>query len=222
MRKTIVASTLALAAFAFGSEARAWGLHNGDTLNPGDNMIYGEVGWPDLTLGFQHGLNDKVDIGFRFSLDYGLDYTTITELGLGMRVPIRITPYRSGKLSFQVRIEPGLKFDSFGHSRFNGGGFYDDGELHFGLQIPIGLDFGIHLSREATLAFGFDMPLYINLTNGAGAAIPLLFGPGFEYHVNEHIALGLNTRFGPSIFAVRGGSYTDFGLITQGFFAYRL
>ena len=185
-------------------------------------MLYGEVGWPDLSLGFQHGLTDKVDIGFRFSLDYGPDYTTFTELGLGMRVPIRITPYRSGKLSFQFRIEPGLKFDSFGHAGLYRGGYVGDGALAFGIQLPIGLDLGIHLTREATLSFGFDMPVYVNLTNGVFGAIPLLFGPGFEYHIDEHIGLGANTRFGPTIFASNGTSGADFGMIAQFFFAYRL
>jgi hypothetical protein len=67
-----------------------------------------------------------------------------------------------------------------------------------------------------------EVPLYINFTNGAGAAIPILFGSGFEYHVNDHIAVGLNTKFGPSIGVTGDGSGVAFGFITQAFFAYRL
>ncbi|MFT3766712.1 MAG: hypothetical protein QM820_14540 [Minicystis sp.] len=226
MRKTIVASTLALAAFTLGSEARAqgWGLHTGDTLRSGDNMLAGEVGWPDLTLGFHHGMSDKVDLGFDFSLIYGAEYTSGTRLGLGMRVPIRISPVKRGNFSFMFHIDPGVKFDSFG-GNCGFGNYYC--ALRFGIWFPLGLEFGIHLNREATLSFGMEMPIFVNLTNGAYGAIPILFGPGFEYHVDDHIAIGLNTKFGPSILAVGDGvggstAYTAFGFITQLYFAYRL
>lgn len=227
MRKAIVASTLALAAFTVGSEAKAagWGLHSGDTLRGGDNMLYGEVGWPDLSIGFQHGMSEKVDLGFRFSLIYGAEYTTYTSLGLGMRVPIRIAPVKRDKFSFLIHFDPGIKFDSFGSTcGFNGSGYC--GALLFGIWIPFGLEFGIHFNREATLQFGMEMPIYVNLTNGAYGAIPILFGPGFEYKIDDHMAVGLNTKFGPSILArnYRGRSYSgaDFGFITQLYFAYRL
>jgi hypothetical protein len=227
MRKTIVASTLALAAFAASSEAKAdWGLHSGDTLHGGDNMLYGEVGWPSLDLGFQHGMSEKVDLGFKFSLNYGADYTTVTHLGMGMRVPIRIAPVKRPRFSFLLHFDPGIKFDSFGGAyvgywggRY--GGVYGGGLL-FGIQIPFGLEFGIHLTREATLQFGMEMPIYINLTNYVYGNIPILFGPGFEYQIDNHMAIGLNTKFGPSIIAVDGYSGAAFGFITQLYFAYRL
>lgn len=225
MRKTIVASTLALAAFAASSEARTdWGLHSGDTLNAGDNMLYGEVGWPSFDLGFQHGMSSKVDLGFKFSLDYGFDYSTATAVGIGMRVPIRISPVKRGKFSFLLHFDPGVKFDAFS-------------PLLFGIQIPFGLEFGIHFTREATLQFGMEMPVYVNLTNGVYGNIPILFGPGFEYQIDNHMAVGLNTKFGPTIWAASrgvgwggwggwrgwgGASSAAFGFITQLYFAYRL
>jgi len=229
MRKAIVATTLALAAFTVGSEAKAagWGLHSGDTLRSGDNMLYGEVGWPDLSLGFQHGMSEKVDLGFRFSLLYGAEYTVGTHLGLGMRVPIRIAPVKRDKFSFMIHFDPGIKFDSFGGNCGFNGYFYGCG-LRFGLWIPFGLEFGIHLTREATLQFGMEMPVYVNFTNGVYGGIPILFGPGFEYAIDDHMAVGLNTKFGPSILAVsgtgfgNGASITAFGFITQVYFAYRL
>jgi hypothetical protein len=231
MRKAIVASTVALAAFfAVGSEAKAadWGLHSGDTLRSGDNMLYGEVGWPDLSFGFQHGMSSAVDLGFRFSLLYGADYSTATRIGMGMRVPIRIAAVKRDKFSLMFHIDPGIKFTSFGRCNSLGCAThtYNDG-LGFGIWFPLGLEFGIHLTREATLQFGMEMPIYVNLTNGTYGNIPILFGPGFEYAVDQHIAVGFNTRFGPDIFAASDNlgntySYTGFGLIAQAYFAYRL
>lgn len=226
MRKTIVATTLALAALSMGTEARAagWGLHSGDTLGSNDNMLYGELGWPDVAMGFQHGLSDKVDIGFRFGLGYGFDYTTGNQVGMSMLVPIRFSLAKNNRYSILFHFTPGLKFDSLGDQEcfFHHHACYNDGRLAFGLALGIGMAFGFHLTREATLGFGFDMPVYFNLTNGTYGAIPLLFGPGFEYQIDNHIALGVNTRFGPTLFP--NGNVTDavFGMLAQAFFAYRL
>jgi hypothetical protein len=234
MRKTIWASMLAAAAFTLGSEARAQAnLHSADVLRPGDNMLYGEVGWPDLVFGFQHGMTDKVDLGVRFGFIYGYEYRPYSVLGLGLRVPIRITPVRTGKFSLQFRFEPGFKFDAFGNGRCVGVGcpFGADNGLLFGLWIPFAIDAGIHITREATLSFGMDAPFYVNFTNGVYGGLPFLFGPAFEYHIDDHIGLGLNLKFGPSVIAASGTDVfgnnvtvtdTNFGFITQVFFGYKL
>jgi hypothetical protein len=210
MRKIVWAGLCAAAAFTAAGQARAdWGLHTGDPLRPGDNMVYGEIGWPDFSVGFQHGMTDIVDLGVRFSVIYGAEYTAHPLVGMGIRVPVRISPIQRDKFSLMIHVDPGFKFDAFS-------------PVKFGLWLPVGVEVGIHVTREATVAVGMDMPIFINFTNGVYGAIPILFGPGFEYHINEHIAVGLNTRFGPSIGVVNGQSGVDFGFVTQAFFAYRL
>jgi hypothetical protein len=251
MHKAIWASTVAVATFTFGSEALAQAnLHSADVLRPGDNMIYGEAGWPDVAFGFQHGVSDKVDVGVRLGFIYGWEFAPAFPgaLGLGVRVPIRITPLRREKVSLQIHIDPGLKFDSFGsgygcvqgpfgqciYAGPYNGYFFGDG-LRFGLWLYFGLDVGIHLTREATLTFGFDMPVYVNFTNGVYGAIPLLFGPGFEYHINDNMSVGGQLKLGPTIIAYSAPcgatpfgpvdctfNPTFLGLLAQGFFAYRL
>jgi hypothetical protein len=243
----------AAATFALASEARAQAnLHNGDVLRPGDNMIYGEAGWPDLAFGFQHGISDKVDVGVRASFIYGWEYTPGIAYGFGVRVPIRITPLKRPRVSLQIHIDPGIKFDNFGTSygacvafdrfgnciRYGGGPYYGyygwvNDYLHFGLWIDAGLDVGIHLTREATLTPSLEIPVYINLTNGTYGVIPFLIGVMFQYDVNDSIGLGGSVKLGPSILALEGNYYncgpfvgcgppTPLGFIAQGFFAYRL
>src|SRR6185437_10509542 len=120
MRKTILAGMFAAAAVAsltFTTEARAdAAVHSGDVLRPGENMIYPEVGWPELAFGFQHGVSNTVDVGIRASFIYGFEYAVDFPgvLGFGVRVPIRITPLRTQRVSLQIQLAPGLKFDSFG------------------------------------------------------------------------------------------------------------
>src|SRR4051812_12868682 len=52
-----------------------WGLHNGDTVGQGDNLIYGEIGWPDISFGYQRGVSDYADVGFRIQHIFGVEYT---------------------------------------------------------------------------------------------------------------------------------------------------
>lgn len=223
MKKTIVASMLAAAAFAATGEAKAWGLHNGETVNSGDNMLYGELGFPDVSFGFQHGVSNAFDVGFRFSLAYGWEYRPDSiAMGLGMRVPLRFQIFRNGPLTGLIRFEPGIKIDRFDY-------------VQFGLQFPLGFELGIHMTQQLAFQVGFDLPMNVNTTNGTYFAIVPLFGFGLEYKVDNHIAIGLNTRFGPSVIAGGGNTRwwygynnnnnnadTRFGMIVQAGFGYRL
>jgi len=234
MHKTIWASTFAIAAFAFGSEAHAQAaLHDGNNLRAGDNMIYPELGWPELVFGFQHGVSNSVDVGIRASLIYGWDYTTLTTLGLGVRVPIRIQALRREKVSVQITIGPGLKFDDFSGSAAciradpltgvclaegavpSGYNAYVGYGLHFGPQLDLGVDIGIHLTREMTITPGFEMPIFINLTNGSYATIPLLFGANFQYDINDRMSVGGGLKLGATIIA--GGNNYGCGALLGGF-----
>jgi hypothetical protein len=218
MRKTIIASAVAVAALTVGSEAMAaqFGLHNGEVLSSGD-MVYGEFGFPDIGIGFQHSISSKFDLGFRLGINYGEEYRPdAIQMGMSMAVPLRLQLFESGKVAGKLVFAPGFRFDQFNYPMF------------FGLQFPVGLEMGIKATPDFTISFGADMPFYVNFTHGAFLGIPVLFGFGFEYMVDPHIAIGANTRFGPSIVSDRNDAgyhqdgSTDFGLIAQGYFAYRL
>lgn len=254
MRKTILAgmfaAAAAAAAFTVVGEARADApVHSGDVLRPGENMIYPEVGWPDLAFGWQHGVSSSVDVGIRASFIYGWEYTTFTALGFGLRVPIRITPLKTNRVSLQIQIAPGLKFDNFGSGGCSVtpggvvvacGGYYDyfgGDALHFGLWLYANLEVGIHINRDATISPSLEIPTFVNFTNGTYGAIPLLFGAAFQYNINDQMSVGGSLKLGPSILAI--GSYygcgvnafgvaascgppTPLGLIANAFFGYRL
>jgi hypothetical protein len=250
MRKTIWASTFAIAAFSLTGQARAEAnLHDGDVLRPGSNMIYPEAGFPELAFGWQHGVSNTVDVGIRASLIYGFEYIPVYagELGLGVRVPIRITPLKTGKVSLQIHVDPGIKFDSFGTGYgcvlyvggvcqggygYGFGGLFGGG-LHFGLWVPVGVDVGIHINQNMTITPGVEIPIFINFTGFVYGAIPILVGAHFQYNINDRMSVGGTLKLGPTILSytppgcVAGpfnvcGSFTGatLGLIASGFFAY--
>jgi hypothetical protein len=211
MRKIMCASLLGVAAFAGGSQAFAWGLHAGETIGSGDNLVYGEAGWPDVSLGIQHGINDSIDIGGRLSLSYGPVGTVQgAAAGLGLRAPIRISIMKGETLSLYVHVDPGINFATFS-------------PVLFGMQFPIGIEAGYHIDKKMTVSAGFDMPFYLNFTQTVFFVIPPMAGPGFEYHLDEHMTAGINTRFGAAIGAGGGNTFpTAFAMIVQAGFGYRL
>ena len=207
----------AAAAFTAVREAAAagkeWGLHNGNTMNGGGFMPYAEVGWPDVSLGVQYGISDGFDIGGRVSLSYSPSYGTGTAVGMGARVPIRISLMKGPKVSGLLHFDPGIKIAMFS-------------PMAFGIQVPIGVEFGLHLIENGTLQLGLDVPLNLNLTNGTVFTLAPMAGPGFEYHIGEHMTVGASTRFGAAIAAGGAGGFTaagaGFGVLGQAYFGYKM
>ena len=191
-----------------------WGLHSGDTIGDGGTLIFGEVGWPDLSFGFQHGVSTSVDIGLRVSFLYATEYVvpkpgnqTSFIPGLGLSIPVRVTIARNDRLSLLVHVDPGIKFDGF------------DPKIFAGPQLPIGVDLGLHLSRRSTLTLGADVPLAILVTPQVTGYVPLLVGLTFESRFTDHFGMSFNLRTGMLRAFNKTGSDSDLALLAQvGFF----
>ena len=214
MRIAIAAATVV--ALALSGEARAqarttaprYSLLGGTTVPRGEDVVSGEFGWPSATFGFTHGMSPTTDIGIKFDLLYGVEYTTNTQFSIGIRVPLRLNLLRRDKVSVLVHVDPGIKM-------------YSTSPVDFGLQWPIGVTLGYTATPEFNVGFGVELPMFLSVTPSPVAFIlGPLFGPAFEYHVDRQLTVGLNTRFGP-IFDTAGGG-GQFGFITQMVLGYRL
>jgi len=216
MRIAIAAA--AVVALAVSGEARAqvrsaaapsgYSLLGGTTVPTGADVISGEFGWPSATFGFTHGMGPTTDVGIKFDLLYGFEYTTTSQFGIGVRIPLRLNLLRRDKVSVLVHVDPGIKM-------------YTTTPVLFGLQWPVGVTLGYAATPEFTVGFGVEVPMFLWLTpSPAQFLLGPLFGPGFEYHVDRQLSIGLNTRFGP-IFDTAGGG-GQFGFITQMVLGYRL
>jgi len=203
------------AAFPFQANAQTrstlgdgrYSLLGGEVLGKGVNAVSGEFGWPSITFGYTHGMGQNWDIGAKFDLLYGVEgITSLTQFGLGFRVPMRATILRSDRLSVLVHVDPGLKLFTYSPAVF-------------GFSFPVGVVLGYAASREVNVAFGVDLPMTLYVAPNANFFIGPWFGPAVEYHVDQRLLVGFNTRFGP-IFATGGGN--DFGFLMQLLLAYRM
>jgi hypothetical protein len=210
MRKLLAAVPAVALTLAVAGQAHAWGLHAGDTIGNKDNFVYGEAGWPGISAGFAHGLNDKLEIGGRLDFLYGIEGTPHTAFGLGFGATVRYTLVRREDFSVEVHIFPGFRFDQ------------TDTPTPFGFAFPIGAEGGYHINRQATVSLGFDLGLFGTFTTPGYFCVAPEGGPGFEYHLTDHVTFGLVTRFGGAAFAGGPGGQGDFAFRIQGFFGYRI
>jgi len=190
------------------SRSGNYSLLGADTVPTGVDIASGEFGYPGVSFGLTHGTSPTSDIGLRFDILYGFENTTISEFGIGVRVPFRFAAYKRDRIGVLFHLDPGIKF-------------YTTSPAAFGFQWPIGVTLGYTVSPELNVAFGVELPMFLRLTpSPVDFYLGPLFGPAFEYHVDRELTLGLNTRFGPMIFTEPG--VTRFGFITQLLLAYRL
>jgi hypothetical protein len=213
--KTVVTFAALLAAAAatpaFAQRTTPLGQYSllgGTTVPQGVDVVSGEFGWPSASFGFTHGMSPTTDVGFRFDLIYGFEYTDISQFGIGFRVPLRLLAFRRDRLSALVHVDPGLKV-------------YTTTSAAFGFQFPVGLTLGYSATPELNVGFGFDLPMTLFVTPAPVTFfLGPLFGPAFEFHPDRQLAVGLNTRFGP-IFNTQAGA-SRFGFVTQLLLAYRM
>jgi hypothetical protein len=219
---TAAAAILAFAPPASAAGGKEWGLHSGDTLGEKHLLPYIEAGWPGVTLGALYGLSDRLDIGGRFAFTYAPLYNPgFIVPGMELNAVIRFGILKQDKISLLIRGEPGIKFASFSGPAF-------------GIHLPVGAEFGYHITPEATFQAGVDIPIYLNLTGGViFAIIPPMAGPGFEYRIGDSMTVGINTRVGAVAGAGgvgggvgRGGGVAfagaTYGFITQAYFGYKV
>jgi hypothetical protein len=224
MRRTgSVATVLSLALLATAAHAQSrrtsltssgtsrsghYSLLGGETVPTGVDVVSGEFGYPGVSFGLTHGTSPTSDIGLRFDILYGFENTTISEFGIGVRVPFRFAAYKRDRIGVLFHLDPGIKF-------------YTTSPAAFGFQWPIGVTLGYTVSPELNVAFGLEVPMTLFVTpSPVNFVFGPLFGPAFEYHVDRELTIGLNTRFGPMIFTEPG--VTRFGFVTQLLLAYRL
>jgi hypothetical protein len=207
----LVASAASPAFAQRTTPAGQYSLLGGTTVPAGTDVVSGDFGWPSVTFGLTHGMSANSDVGFKFDMLFGYEFTTTSQFGIGFRVPLRFMVHRRDRISVLAHVDPGVKI-------------YTTTPAIFGFQWPIGLTVGYAATPEFNAAFGVELPMTLVVagpgTSPAQMILGPMFGPALEYHADRQLTVGFNTRFGP-IFSTKGGG-GQFGFVTQMMLAYRM
>jgi len=175
------------------AQGQGWSVLSGETVGSGRTAFHGQVGWPGLSGTLLHGVNDKVDIGGRFTFNYGQEGIVSSVVpGLKLQGLMKFQ-LAQAKVNFGLMLEPGVFF------------YFHRGDTDIGMTLPVKFLVGIPASSALMINAGMDIPFQVYFGQGSTAVIPILFGGGLEYFVDQSLGVTFNLRMGPSI-VTRGGN----------------
>jgi hypothetical protein len=174
------------------TRGQGWSVLSGKTVGQGDNALVAEIGWPGLSLGALHGVTDKVDIGGKFSFNYGVQgvVTSLIQPGIAVQGVFRIQLYETSRFNVGLKLEPGPFF--YFPPR--------NAPVLVGLNLPVGAAVGIPIGSALIVSAGLDFPMYATFgPYYGGFYFPILIGASVEYFIDSKLEVFLNLRMGPTL-----------------------
>jgi hypothetical protein len=189
VRRLVVWMALLVGLVAGNARAQDWSAMSGHTLGSGAGMIWGQFGWPGISADLAYGVSPTLDLGGRFTFNYGEEGITDTGvLGLKFQFTLRGQLVRKPKFDMALRFDPGLLL------------YFPSNTTVVGMTFPMGLEFGFPITPVFRANASFDLPFWITFSPSPVVGyIPILFGGGVEYLVQRDLALTARLKMGPTI-----------------------
>jgi len=189
VRRIVVWMALGVGLVAGSARAEGWSAMSGQTLGAGGGMVWGQFGWPGISADLAYGVSPTVDLGGRFTFNYGEEGITDTGvLGLKFQFTLRAQLLRKAKFDLALRFDPGLLL------------YFPSNTTVVGMTFPVGLEFGFPINSLFRANASFDLPFWVTFSPSPVVGfIPILFGGGVEYLVQHDLALTARLKMGPTI-----------------------
>jgi len=209
MRHTWCAvATLAALSVARPTHAAAKGGNwtNGGMIGADTGALYATVGFPGLSIGYLRGLSDTLDVGGRFTFNYGGEgIPTMTWLGLKIAADGKLKVDLGLPVTITLRAQPGL------------GLYFPTGFNFVMLQVPVEAALGFEAMPNLQAHLSVEVPVGLQFWSALGSSIaqlelPFLFGGGVELKLDPALSVTGQLHMGPYL-------QVTFGSITQTFFA---
>jgi hypothetical protein len=185
-----------LAVFLLNGTARAegWSAATGETIGNGGGLFWAQFGWPGISADLAYGVDSTLDLGGRFTFNYGEEGITDTGV-LGLKFQFTLRKHLLTKRNFDLalRFDPGLLL------------YFPDNNTIVGMTFPVGLEAGWRIDSKLRLAGTFDLPFWVTFNSPARFFAPILFGGAVEYLVQRDLAVTFRLKMGPTIGT---GNYT--------------
>ena len=189
MRRLVVWMALLVGLGTGSARAQEWSAMSGQTLGSGAGMIWGQFGWPGISADLAYGVSPTLDLGGRFTFNYGEEGITDTGvLGLKFQFTLRGQLIHKPKFDMALRFDPGLLL------------YFPSNTTVVGMTFPFGLEFGFPITHVFRANASFDLPFWITFSPSPVVGyIPILFGGGVEYLLQRDLALTARLKMGPTI-----------------------
>jgi hypothetical protein len=189
VRRLVVWMALLVGLGTGSARAQEWSAMSGQTLGSGAGMIWGQFGWPGISADLAYGVSPTLDLGGRFTFNYGEEGITDTGvLGLKFQFTLRGQLINKPKFDMALRFDPGLLL------------YFPSNTTVVGMTFPVGLEFGFPITPVFRANASFDLPFWITFSPSPVVGyIPILFGGGVEYLVQRDLALTARLKMGPTI-----------------------
>jgi len=187
-----------------GASARAegWSAQAGQTIGTGGGLFWANFGWPGLSADLAYGVSPTLDLGGRFTFNYGEEGITDTGvLGLKFQFTLRTMLLHKPKFDLALR--------------------FPNSTTVVGMTFPVGLEMGFPINPKLRMAATFDLPFWVTFNDPARFFVPILFGGGVEYLVQHDLAVTFRLKMGPTIATGNFTRNTFFTLYVLGGIAYR-
>ena len=196
----VVATPIARAEEATRVRGQGWSFFSSQTAGASATVFGAEAGFPGLSLTALRGLQDRFDIGGRFSLVYAFEnMPRLIYPGLKAEVFGRIHLVDTGRFGLGVNLGVGF-LTTFAWTNV------------FGISMPIGLVLGIPIGSAMVASLGLDMPLFVTFGGSGGLTVPILAGVGFEYFIDKSLMVTFDMRMGSAlgVTGLRFGNTNEF------------
>jgi hypothetical protein len=205
MKRSLLLCAL-FAAWGVGTSeavAQGWSVITGRTVGGNNTVFFGQAGWPGISATLVHGVTPKVDLGGIFTFNYGVEGDVQAPVTPGLKIQglLRANLVDSNKFNLGINFAPGPLF------------YFFRGTTVTGIAIPFGLAFGIPTSSKLNVALTFELPMFVVFPSSqydGQLILPILFGGGIEYYLQQNLALTFVMKMGPMIFTSGGGADFDF------------
>ena len=185
-----------------------WSVVGALTAPKNGNIVEGALGWPGLTAAFRRGVSDQLEMGGRFTFNYGVEGMVSRVVpGLKFQFLLRFKFFDNKKISLGVRFEPGALFYFYPSTGATTCTFDQFGNVVCGratstvggLILPMGVRLGIVASSALNIGVSFDLPMWFSFGPTAIFNVPVLMGAGVEYFLQSNLLLSFTVKMGPTL-----------------------
>jgi len=168
--------------------SQGWSTMAGLTVGEARTVLTGQAAFPGISAGLLRGVHPRVDVGGRFSFNYGVEGNAADIAPeLKLQALVRGSLYQGPRVNLGAEFSPGALVM-----------FRPADVQEWGMALPVALTLGIPVGSALHLHAAVECPLWFDFSS-MHLRVPILAGGGAEYFLDRSLALTLNLRMGPTL-----------------------